>query len=171
MPAWTYFGVMPFARRQRISQRFHRLVVADAVQRDQALELGAERRDSGRQIAHRGRRQAVQLQRAAGLRMRRVHRRVHPDPIDGDVLKDLRIEPGDVILVLVRHHEQIETRLPPAAAGSSVSTFSTAAFEMALPAPSEPQSTSMWKSSSGADLSSPWGSGSRSNRRLRRCRL
>ena len=99
---------------QRFAQRLHRVVVVEAVERDEVLEFRAQVEIQAGEVPHRRRRQAVQLVRQLGLRMRRIHGGVHPDRADGDVLKNGGIEPRDVILVLVGHHQQIEAFLPAA---------------------------------------------------------
>ena len=115
IPAWTYFGVMPFACGQCFAQRLHRVVVVEAVERDEVLKLRAQGEIQPGEIAHRRRRQAVQLERPFGLRMR-------PDPSRRSsrcarcvmFSKNVRIEPRDVVLVLVGHDQQIEALLPAA---------------------------------------------------------
>ena len=99
------------ARRQRVAQRLHRRVVVDAVEGDEFREIGTQREIQPRDVAHGRRRQPVQLQRPPGLRVLRIHRAVHPDALDPDVVELVWIEAGDVVLVFVRHHQQVEPPL------------------------------------------------------------
>ncbi len=49
--------------------------------------------------------------RPDGLRVIEVHRRVHPDILDFEVLEKIGIDAFDVIHVLVRHEQQVEALL------------------------------------------------------------
>ena len=79
---------MPLFVGQRLAQRFHRGVVVDAVERDEILQLRAEREVERREVAHRHRSPAGaarSVRPACG--MLGIHRGVHPDVLDPDVLE------------------------------------------------------------------------------------
>ena len=122
-------------------------VVVDAVERDQFREFRAQGEVQAGDVAHRRRRQAVQFERPAGLRVLRIHRGVHPDVLDPDVLEELRIEAGDVVLVLVGHDEQVEALLAAARSRAASSGGSRRLPRGAPMPPTDPQSIRMWKSS------------------------
>ena len=112
-------GVHVFRRdavllRQRRAQRFHRTVIVDPEETHQFLELGTERQVQAGDVAHRSGRETAQPQRELGLRMFGIHRRVHPNILDLHIREEVGIKAGDMILVLVGDHHEVEPLLAAA---------------------------------------------------------